>query len=65
MNRDFKGGIARRKIDGHYFYPMGYEGRAAKVKQRYFQEQGQRTRIIEVGGRSVLFVASGRQRRRK
>jgi len=58
-------GRIRRKIDGHYFYPSGYEGRAAKVKRKYYQENGFRVRIFKIGGKDVLYIGSQRKRRRK
>jgi len=52
-----------RRIDGEIFHDSGYHGRAARAKQKYYQENGSKTRLIKVGGTTVLFVRSGRKRR--
>jgi len=53
----------KRQIGGQIFYDTGYYGRAARQKQKYYQEQGAKTRLIKVGGSTVLFAKSGRRRR--
>ena len=54
----------KRHIGGELFHDTGYHGQAAKKKQKYYQEQGAKTRLIKVSGTTVLFTKSGRKRKR-
>ena len=71
MSKKFSG---KRKINGVIYSDSGYHGASAKVKQKYYQKTGARTRIIKIknpssfesrrGKLEILLISGGRSRRK-